>query len=136
MKRELFEQNYSLHLCLGNKKIKKTKKETPTLVWEIIRTAAPYKNITKWCSLSLHGKLAILMYPNQGELFNKRSELVSIYKHENILLLQTFNSNDSKKYLYSLMSSNQLKWTFSYSSIRIFWKRGHLFAWSLKKRET
>ena len=30
-------------------KVKKAKKETPALVWEIIRTAAPYTNITKQC---------------------------------------------------------------------------------------
>ena len=75
-------------------KIKKTKKETPTLVWEIIRTAPPYTNITKRCSLCLHEKFAILMYPNQSELLNKKSELVSKCQHENKFLLQTFNSND------------------------------------------
>ena len=68
--------------------------ETPTLVWEIIRTAAPYKNITKRCSLCLKEKLAVLMYPNQSELFNKRLELVSKRQYENEFLLQTLNSND------------------------------------------
>ena len=58
--------------------MKKTKKETPTLVWEIIPTTAPYTNITKWCSLCLLEKLAILLYPSQSELLNKRLELVSV----------------------------------------------------------
>ena len=74
-------------------KVRKAKKETPALVWEIIRTAAPYTNI-KRCSLCLHEKLAILTYLNQSELLNKRSELVSKYQHENRFLLQIFNSND------------------------------------------
>ena len=75
-------------------KKKKSKKETPTLVWEIIRTAVPYTNITKRCSLCLNEKLAILMYPNQSKLLKKRSELVSKCQHENKFLLQMFNSND------------------------------------------
>ena len=89
-------ENYSNITTLSSYvwKIKKTKKETPTLVREIIRTAPPYTNMTKQCSLCLHQKLAILMYPNQGQILNKRSELVSKYRHENKFLLQTFNSND------------------------------------------
>ena len=74
-------------------KTKKTKKETPTLVWEIIRTAVPYTNIAKQCSLCLHEKLAILMYPNHSEHLKKRYELVSKCRHENKYLLQTFSSN-------------------------------------------
>ena len=104
-------ENYSNSTTLSSYvwKIKKTKKETPTLVWEIIRTAPPYTNISKQCSLCLHEKLAIHMYTNQSELLNKRSELVSKYRYESKFLLQTFNSNDWRKYLYSLMSSSQLK---------------------------
>ena len=74
--------------------MKKMKKETPALVWEIIRTVPPYTNITKRCSLCLHEELVILMYPNQSELLNKKSGLVSKCRHENKFLLQTFNSND------------------------------------------
>ena len=39
-------ENYSNSTTLFSyvSKIKKTKKETPTIVWEIIRTAAPYTN--------------------------------------------------------------------------------------------
>ena len=103
-------KNYlnSTTLSISVWKIRKTKKETPIFVLEIIWTASPYTNI-KRCSLCLHKKLAILMYPNQSELFNKRSELISKCRHENKFLLQAFNSNDWSKYLYSLMSSSQLK---------------------------
>ena len=89
--------------------IKKTKKETPSLVWGIIRPATLCTNKTKRCSLCLHEKLAILMYQNQSELLNKKQKLVSKCRHVNKFLIQTFNSNDLRKYLYSLMSSNQLK---------------------------
>ena len=67
-----WNKNYSNSTTLSSYiwKIKKTKKETPTLVWEIIRTAPPYTNITKPCSLCFDEKLAILMYPNQSELSN------------------------------------------------------------------
>ena len=68
-------------------KIMKTKKETLTLVWEIITTASPYKNITKQCSLCLPVKLAIFMYPNQSEFLNKRLEQISKCRHQNKLLL-------------------------------------------------
>ena len=49
------------------------KKETPTLVWDIIRAAAPYTNINKFMfvSLCLHEKLAVLLYPNKSELLIK-----------------------------------------------------------------
>ena len=87
-------------------KIKKTRKKTQTLVWEIIRTAAPYTNITKRCSLCLYYKLAILTYLNQSEHLNKRSEQVSKWQPGNKFLLQTCNCNDWSKYLYSLASIN------------------------------
>ena len=90
-------------------KIMKTKKGISTLVWEIIRIAPSYTNITQRCSLCLNENLAMLMSPNQSELLNKRSELLSKCQHENKFLLKTFNSNDWRKYLYFLMSSSQLQ---------------------------
>ena len=83
----------------------KTKKGTSTLVWEMLHhtqtapsytniTAPSYTNITQRCSLCLNEKLAMLMYPNQSELLNKRSELLLKCQHENKFLLKTFNSND------------------------------------------
>ena len=41
----------------------------------IVGAAAPYTGIKIRCSLFIHGKLAILMYPNQSELINKGSKL-------------------------------------------------------------
>ena len=82
-------------------KMKKTKKETSTLVWQIIWTVALYTNILERCFLCLHEKLAIRMCPSQSEFLNKRYELVSKCWYENKFLLQIINSNDWRKYLYS-----------------------------------
>ena len=72
----LRNKNYSNSTTLSSYVWKiKTKKvqKTPTVVLGIIRTAPPYTDITKRCSLCLHEKLTILMYPNQSELsLNKR----------------------------------------------------------------
>ena len=44
--------------------------------------------------LCLYEKLLIATYPNQEELLNKRSELVSKCRHENKFLLKNFKSGD------------------------------------------
>ena len=72
-------------------KMKKIQEKIPVFAWGVIRATAP---LTKWCPICLHKKLAILLYPNQSELLNKRSVLVSKGPNENKLLLQTFNGND------------------------------------------
>ena len=74
--------------------MKKRKNVTAALTWEVLRTAKAYFNITKRCSLCLHEKLAIITYPYPDELLNRRSELVTKWRHENKFLLKTFNSND------------------------------------------
>ena len=65
--------------------MKKTKKETPTLVWEVVQTGAPYGNITTKFSTCLHEKLAILTYLSQSELLNNISELQSFTKYFSFL---------------------------------------------------
>ena len=89
-------ENYSNSLTLSSYvwKIKKLKKETTTLMWEKIRTAAPYTNITNQCSLCFHENLAIIRYPIQNELLSKRSELVLKCRYKNKFLLETFNTNN------------------------------------------
>ena len=54
---------------------------TTILKWYIIKSVPSYPNTTKICMLCLHGKFEILTYPNQYELLNKRSELVSKCRH-------------------------------------------------------
>ena len=44
--------------------------------------------------LCLFEKILIATYPNQEELLNQRSELVSKCQHENKFLLKNFKSGD------------------------------------------
>ena len=69
---------------------------TPTLKWYIVKSVPSYSNITKSCMLCLHEKFEILTYPNQDELLNKRSELVSKCRHINKYkyLLSNYKAND------------------------------------------
>ena len=67
---------------------------TPTLKWYILKSVAPYSNITKKCRLCLQEKFEILSYPNPDELLNKRSELVSKCHHMNKFLLANYKVND------------------------------------------
>ena len=62
-------------------------------LWDLYQ-AASYSNISKRCLLCLHEKLAIVLYPNPGELINKRSEMISKCRHLNKFLLMNFNSNN------------------------------------------
>ena len=66
----------------------------PELKWYIVKTVPGYSNITKRCMLCLHEKYEILNYPDQEELLNKRSELVSKCRHINKFLLSNYKSND------------------------------------------
>ena len=77
--------------------MKNRKNVAPALIWKVLRTARTYSNITKRCSLCLHEKLAIITYPYPDEvlnLLNRRSELVTKYRHEDKFLLKKFNSSD------------------------------------------
>ena len=67
---------------------------TPKLEWYIVKSVSSYSNITKSCLLCLHEKFAILTYPNQDELLNERSKLVSKCRHINKHLLSNHKSND------------------------------------------
>ena len=49
---------------------------------------------SKRCMLCLHEKYEILNYPDQEELLNKRSELVSKSQHVNKFILSNYTSND------------------------------------------
>ena len=67
---------------------------TPTLKWYIVKSVPSYSNITKSCMLCLHKKFEILTYPNQDELLNKRSELVSKCRLINKYLLSNYKAKD------------------------------------------
>ena len=74
--------------------VKDKYKETPSLKWSIVKSVPGYSNITKKCLLCLHEKLEIINYPNQEELLNQRSELISKCWHVNKYLLSNYKSND------------------------------------------
>ena len=82
----------SLAKCIWHLKLKDN--VTPTLKWHILKSVAPYSNITKKCRLCLPEKFEIFSYPNPDELLNKRSELVSKCGHVNEFLLINYEAND------------------------------------------
>ena len=67
---------------------------TPAVIWEVLRTAKAYSNITKRCSLCFHEKLVVITYSYPDELLKKRSDLVTKCRREDKILLKNFNSND------------------------------------------
>lgn len=50
-------------------------------------------NTSKRCLLCLNGKVAILLYPEPGELLNKRTEVITKCHCQNKFLLKNFNSH-------------------------------------------
>lgn len=54
---------------------------SPNLMWYMVKSVPGYLNISKGCMLCLHEKCEILNYPDQEELLNKRSKLISKYRH-------------------------------------------------------
>ena len=67
---------------------------TPNLIWFKVKSVSGYSDISKRCMLCLHAKYEILNYPDQQELLNKSSELVSKCRHVNKFLLPNYESND------------------------------------------
>ena len=47
-------------------------KQTPEISWKIIKSAPAYTNTSKRCVLCLEEKIAIITYPDQEKLLNKR----------------------------------------------------------------
>ena len=62
-------------------------------------TAPAYNSNSKRRILCLEEKMAIITFPEQQKLLNKRSELISKYRHENKFLLQYYDSKDKKTFL-------------------------------------
>ena len=80
--------------------------EVVNLSWEKMRQVAPYSNISKRCLFCSREKLAFALYPNPGELLNKRPMTISEFHHLNKFLLMNFTSKDQPN--ISLMFSNLL----------------------------
>mgnify|MGYP004361308217 CR=1 FL=1 len=64
------------------------------ITWSIKKTAPAYSNISKRCLLCLQEKMAIITFPEEDKLLNKRSELISKCRHENKFLLRNYDSWD------------------------------------------
>ena len=52
------------------------------------------KTIAEILEYAIQYKMAIITYPDQEKLLNKRSELISKCRHENKFLLKYYDSND------------------------------------------
>ena len=74
--------------------IKEKFKIIPSLKWFIIKSVPAYSNISKKCQSLPQDKFEILNCPNPNELLNKRSELISKWRHVNKFLLSNYKSND------------------------------------------
>ena len=70
---------------------KKEKSQEYQLQWNIIDESQPYKNGSKRCNLCILEKLHIIN-ADENYLINKRSELVSKYRHENKFYLENYKT--------------------------------------------
>ena len=68
--------------------------EMPSLKWSVVKCFLRYSNISKRCLLCFYEKSEIVNYPNQEELLNKRSELISECRHANKYFLANYKGND------------------------------------------
>ena len=60
---------------------------TPSITWEIIKSAIAYNKISR-CLLCLQEKVAIITDPSQHTLLNYKSEIISKCRHKNQHLSQ------------------------------------------------
>ena len=75
-------------------KIKNGTGQIPILRWSIVSTVPAYSNTTEKCTVCLHKKLEILMYPDPEELLKKCSEIMSRCPHQRKYLLSNYDGND------------------------------------------
>ena len=101
------QRSYSHKLSFTNRKythstalskylwdLKDKDQDTPEISWKIKESAPAYNNNSKRCILCLEEKMAIITFPEQQKLLNKRSQLISKCRHENKFLLHYYDSND------------------------------------------
>ena len=70
----------------------KQKKEEPIITWSIAGKAHSYDNGTKRCDLCITKKLFIIN-SDKGRLLNRRSELLSKFRHQNKFNLANFTKD-------------------------------------------
>ena len=67
----------------------------PSPKWSIIKSVPVHSNISKKFARKISKKkFEIINYPNSNELLNKRSEIISKYRHVNKFLLSNYKPND------------------------------------------
>ena len=59
----------------------------PTVKLERVKRCCKYKAGNKYCNLCMEEKLAEAFYNNLNELINQRSEILNVFRHENISYL-------------------------------------------------
>ena len=72
--------------------------EMPSLKWPV-KSVLGYSKISKMCLLCLHEMFEILNYPNQEELLNMGSELISKCCDADKYLLANYKSKDIVKFI-------------------------------------
>ena len=103
----LKQRSYSCKLSFTNRKythgtalskylwdLEDKNQDTPEISWKIKKSAPTDSNNSKRCVLCLEEKMAIITFPEQQRLLNKRSDLISKCKHGNKFLLHYYNSKD------------------------------------------
>ena len=74
--------------------IKEKYDEMSTLKWSVVKFVPSYLNISKKCLSCLHKKFEIVVFKDQENLSNKRSEIISKCRHANKYLLRNYKTND------------------------------------------
>ena len=62
----------------------------PRLKQYIVKSVPSYSNIKKCCMICMHEKFEIRISPNEDELLNKRSKLISKCRHVNKYFLSNY----------------------------------------------
>ena len=88
---EIRTQHSTIKISVGSKR---QKPRHPRNIMENQEIRASLQQQLKRCILCLGEKMAIITFPEQQKLLNKRSELISKCRHENKFLLHYYESND------------------------------------------
>ena len=102
--------------------LKRKTRETLELTWSVLKVASRYLNISKQSLLCIQEKLYTSTYQDQGELLNKRLELISKFHHENEFLLANCKGNGLLlvvQYLYIIQEYLEFKLNHIYLRIII-----------------
>ena len=74
--------------------LKDKNQDIPEISWKTKKSTPAYSNNSKGRILCSEEKMAIITFPEQQKLLNKRSELISKCRHDNKFLLHNYDSKD------------------------------------------